>query len=138
MSRYQPQSTLKRWPCPAGRRGGAGVAPAGFPPGSPRRAPPAGTIRAAPRLVLKVRPQPRPGGPLMRKWMLAAAPAAALGVAALALAPTLLRARPADGQPDEPPARATQLPIGQVVLFSSGVGYLDRKSTRLNSSHLGI
>jgi hypothetical protein len=65
----------------------------------------------------------------MRKWMLAAAPAAALGVAAVALAPALLRARPAAGQPDEPPARAAQLPIGQVVLFSSGVGYFQREGT---------
>jgi hypothetical protein len=63
----------------------------------------------------------------MRKWMLAAAPVAALGLAAVALAPTLLRARPAAGQPEEPPAPAARLPIGQVVLFSSGVGYFQRE-----------
>jgi hypothetical protein len=36
---------------------------------------------------------------------------------------------PAAGQAEEPGARAAQLPIGQVVLFSSGVGYFQREGT---------
>jgi hypothetical protein len=74
----------------------------------------------------------------MRKWMLAAAPVAALGLAALALTPTLLRARPAAGQPDEPPARAARLPIGQVVLFSSGVGYFQREGTVVGDARVDL
>jgi hypothetical protein len=33
------------------------------------------------------------------------------------------------GQDDPPPARAVRLPIGQVVLFSSGVGYFQREGS---------
>src|SRR5438093_799569 len=69
------------------------------------------------------------GDRVMRKWLLAGAGVAAAGLAAaLVLTPSLLRARPA-GQPDEPGARAAQLPIGQVVLFSSGVGYFQREGS---------
>jgi hypothetical protein len=66
----------------------------------------------------------------MRKWLMAGAGVAAVAAAlALFITPSLLRARPAAGQPDEPGARAAQLPIGQVVLFSSGVGYFQREGT---------
>jgi hypothetical protein len=64
----------------------------------------------------------------MRKWLLAGVGIAAVG-SALIFVPALLRARPAAKQPDEPPARAAQLPIDQVVLFSSGVGYFQREGT---------
>src|SRR5262245_59840662 len=66
----------------------------------------------------------------MRKWMLASAVLTAL-VAAVTLfvAPAVLRARAPQQQPDEPPSRAVQLPIGQVVLFSSGVGYFQREGS---------
>src|SRR3954470_13943031 len=59
----------------------------------------------------------------MRKWMLAGA--AVLMAAALIVVPSWLRARPVAA--GEPGARAAQLPIGQVVLFSSGVGYFQRE-----------
>src|SRR5262245_10272022 len=64
----------------------------------------------------------------MRKWLLAGVGVAAVG-SALAFVPALLRARPAAKQPEEPAAQAAQLPIGQVVLFSSGVGYFQREGT---------
>src|SRR5213596_3631810 len=60
----------------------------------------------------------------MRKWMLAGA--AMLVAAALIVVPSWLRARPVLAV-GEPGARAAQLPIGQVVLFSSGVGYFQRE-----------
>jgi hypothetical protein len=64
----------------------------------------------------------------MRKWLMAGAGAAAVAAAAvLFVAPSFLRARPGAGQPDEPAARVARLPIGQVVLFSSGVGYFQRE-----------
>src|SRR3954470_5907986 len=59
----------------------------------------------------------------MRKWMLAGA--AVLMAAALIVVPSWLRARPVAA--GEPGARQAQLPIGQVVLFSSGVGYFQRE-----------
>jgi hypothetical protein len=64
----------------------------------------------------------------MRKWLLASVGIAAVG-SALAFVPTLLRARPAAKQPEEAPAPAARLPVGQVVLFSSGVGYFQREGT---------
>src|SRR5262244_1325309 len=62
----------------------------------------------------------------MRRWMAAGACAAAV-CAAVALVVPGLRARPAAKGDEEPGARAAQLPIGQVVLFSSGVGYFQRE-----------
>src|SRR5271167_3489176 len=64
----------------------------------------------------------------MRKWLLAAVGAAACGAAALFIAPSLLKARPAVKAQDDGP-RQTALSIGQVVLFSSGVGYFQREGT---------
>src|SRR3954449_10624170 len=64
----------------------------------------------------------------MRKWLLAgAACCAALIALGVIVAPTLLRAKE---QPNEEPgARAAQLPIGQVLLYSSGVGYFQREGS---------
>src|SRR5207247_540262 len=52
---------------------------------------------------------------------------AVLGTLAFVLFPTATSARPEKGRSDEPQAQVTQLPIGQVVLFSSGVGYFQRE-----------
>src|SRR4051794_15309116 len=79
------------------------------------------TIRP-PRRTFPSRP-PKEGDRPMRKWMLAGA--AVLMAAALIVVPSWLRARPVAA--GEPGARAAQLPIGQVVLFSSGVGYFQRE-----------
>src|SRR4051794_28207643 len=62
----------------------------------------------------------------MRKWVVAGGCAAACAAAAL-VGVQVLRARPAARGDEEPGARAAQLPIGQVVLFSSGVGYFQRE-----------
>jgi hypothetical protein len=50
-----------------------------------------------------------------------------LGALAFVLFPGATSARPEKGRQDEPQAQVTQLPIGQVVLFSSGVGYFQRE-----------
>jgi hypothetical protein len=67
----------------------------------------------------------------MRKWWLAIAGVAAAGIAAaLLVIPSLSRAgsREKAVKGEEGP-HSTQLPIGQVVLFSSGVGYFQREGT---------
>jgi hypothetical protein len=67
----------------------------------------------------------------MRKWLLAGVGVTATGlVAALLVVPSLSRAgaREKAGKGEEGP-RSTQLSIGQVVLFSSGVGYFQREGT---------
>ena len=63
----------------------------------------------------------------MRKWKIAGASAVAVVVAGLFVVPMLLGAKPVPGQSDEP-ARATQLPLGQVMLYSSGVGFFSEKA----------
>src|SRR5437879_6592459 len=64
----------------------------------------------------------------MRRWQLAAMlVTAGVGVTAgFWLAPALVRARPAEKQEE---AKAAALPITQVVLFSSGVGYFQREGS---------
>jgi hypothetical protein len=52
---------------------------------------------------------------------------AILGTLTFVLFPGASSARPEKGRQDEPQAQVTQLPIGQVVLFSSGVGYFQRE-----------
>jgi len=52
---------------------------------------------------------------------------ALLGTLAFVLFPGATRAQPTKSGPDQPQAQVTQLPIGQVVLFSSGVGYFQRE-----------
>jgi hypothetical protein len=66
----------------------------------------------------------------MRKWKIAGASAAAVVVVGLCVVPVLLGAKPApaQGQGGEP-ARAAQLPIGQVMLYSSGVGFFQREGS---------
>src|SRR5262245_52931775 len=67
---------------------------------------------------------------MLRKSMIASL------VVVAALAATLVFWRPISAQPGNVPARgpdvssvATQLPIGQVILYSSGVGYFQREGT---------
>jgi len=68
-----------------------------------------------------------------RKMLLASvlslAGLAILGALAFVLFPGTTSARPEKSVPDQPQAQVTQLPIGQVVLFSSGVGYFQREGT---------
>src|SRR5437879_6006042 len=71
----------------------------------------------------------RQGRTIMRRWQLAAC-LAAVGVAVLAgffVAPALVRAKAGEKVQEE--ARLAALPISQVVLFSSGVGYFQREGS---------
>src|ERR1700722_12636155 len=69
---------------------------------------------------------------MSRKWLLASL-AGTVGLAALTiiLLSTRSQAEPGKtsqpGQNDTPSVKTLQLPIGQVVLFSSGVGYFQRE-----------
>ena len=67
----------------------------------------------------------------MRKWLVAGASLTAALTAGAFLVPFLLAAKPdAKEQPAaEPATRATQLPIGQVMLYSSGVGFFQREGS---------
>jgi hypothetical protein len=67
----------------------------------------------------------------MRKWLLAGVGVTAAGlVAALLVLPSLSRAGAREkAAKDEEGPRNTELSIGQVVLFSSGVGYFQREGT---------
>lgn len=65
----------------------------------------------------------------MRKWHVVTLSVAAMGLAALFAAPAWLRARPAGKQAEDAGPGATALPVGQVVLFSSGVGMFQREGT---------
>ena len=63
----------------------------------------------------------------MRKWIAAGSGAAAFAVAGLLLLPLLLRGeKPA---PAKEPAVTARLPIGQVMLYSSGVGFFQREGS---------
>src|SRR3954469_21752719 len=64
----------------------------------------------------------------MRKWLVAGMSLAAALTAGIFLLPILLAAKPEDKGQEEP-SRAAQLPIGQVLLYSSGVGYFQREGT---------
>jgi hypothetical protein len=65
---------------------------------------------------------------MARKWFLACVGVALLALAAFVFLPPPSTAQPNKAVPqDGPPLRVTQLPIGQVVLFSSGVGYFQRE-----------
>jgi hypothetical protein len=66
-----------------------------------------------------------------RKWLLAGLAGAAVAAgAAWALLPSRSPAGPSGPAPDSPPAaRAEQLPVSRVVLFSSGVGHFLREGT---------
>src|SRR5262249_48459727 len=66
----------------------------------------------------------------MRKWVVASVCAAVVCAAvALVSVPGLRRAKAAGQATEEPGTRPAQLPIGQVVLFSSGVGYFQREGS---------
>src|SRR5499427_7806020 len=78
---------------------------------------------------------------MARKWFLVCLG----GVALLALAtfiflsPPSSTAQPNKAAPqDGPPLRVTQLPIGQVVLFSSGVGYFQREGAVEGSARVDL
>jgi hypothetical protein len=74
----------------------------------------------------------------MRRWYLASIALTVLVAGlTLVLAPALLRAR-APQASDDPPSRAVQLPIGQVVLFSSGVGYFQREGSVENDARVDL
>src|SRR5665213_1647347 len=64
----------------------------------------------------------------MRKWKFAGASAAVVVVVALLVVSMSLGAKPAPVQADEP-ARAAQLPLGRVMLYSSGVGFFQREGS---------
>src|SRR6516164_2938346 len=65
---------------------------------------------------------------MRRTYLFAAAAGLALASAYFLLKPGHSPAEPnKTGQNDTPTARTVQLPIGQVVLFSSGVGYFQRE-----------
>ncbi len=69
---------------------------------------------------------------MSRKWLLASlagSVAVAAGLFVLLSTRTQAQADPKTGQADVPAIRTTQLPIGQVVLFSSGVGYFQREGS---------
>ena len=63
-------------------------------------------------------------------WVVPLAGLAILTAGVYLLKPATSSAGPEkQGQEDQPSAKAVQLPIGQVVLFSSGVGYFQREGT---------
>src|SRR5438876_1594848 len=77
---------------------------------------------------------------MRRAYLFATVAVAVVVSACFLLRPNHLPADPAKpGQNDTPTAKMVQLPIGQVVLFSSGVGYFQREgqvegSTRVDLS----
>src|SRR5262245_15566292 len=76
----------------------------------------------------------------MDKWYVATGGLAAVGLAVLAgffLAPSLLGARAVAKAQDEAP-QAAQLPLSQVVLFSSGVGYFQREGTVTDDARVDL
>ncbi len=67
---------------------------------------------------------------MTRTWLvasLAGSAVLAVGLFAVLSNHSQVQAEPKPGQGDAPSIRSTQLPIGQVVLFSSGVGYFQRE-----------
>src|SRR3954451_19230399 len=67
---------------------------------------------------------------MSRKWILGAlGGAAALTALGLVFLPTRSPAEPSQPAPAGEGPRPTQLPIAQVVLYSSGVGYFQREGT---------
>src|SRR5689334_1621932 len=71
---------------------------------------------------------------MLRTWLLGCAGASAVGVVltSLFLLPSsapLARAQEKEKQPAADEVGTTQLPIGEVKLFSSGVGYFQREGT---------
>src|SRR5262245_47846877 len=77
---------------------------------------------------------------MTRKWILGAlASATVLAAAAAAVAPGLLAGKgPAKAEDADEPAKATQLPLGRAVLFSSGVAYFQRQGTVEGSARVDL
>src|SRR4051812_45575454 len=76
----------------------------------------------------------------MRRWLLATVGVAAVGVAITTgffLAPKTIGAGPNVKSQDEGP-KAAQLPLNQVVLFSSGVGYFQREGSVTDDSRIDL
>src|SRR4051812_5069554 len=76
----------------------------------------------------------------MRRWLLATVGVAAVGVAITTgffLAPKTIGAGPNVKSQDEGP-KAAQLPLNQVVLFSSGVGYFQREGTVTDDARVDL
>src|SRR4051812_47697407 len=72
----------------------------------------------------------------MKKWVWVSACVTAMAGAAALVSVAGLKARAV--AKDEEPARAAQLPIGQVVLFSSGVGYFQREGSVEGDSRVDL
>jgi hypothetical protein len=73
----------------------------------------------------------------MRKWLLASLGILAVGGAALLFVPSSSKARLAAKGQDEA-AKSPTLAIGQVVLFSSGVGYFQREGTVVDDTRVDL
>jgi hypothetical protein len=75
----------------------------------------------------------------MRRAFLIAAAAGLTGAAAFLVArPEPNKAQPEQARASAPSASAEQLPIGQVVLFSSGVGYFQREGNVEGSTRIDL
>jgi hypothetical protein len=74
----------------------------------------------------------------MRKWMMAGAVVAVVAAAAFFIASGNRKAQAAKAQPAEDGPKSAQLAIGQVVLFSSGVGYFQREGTVEGDSRVDL
>src|SRR5262245_7133651 len=76
----------------------------------------------------------------MRRSILLVAGGALVAAAAFVfLRPGNAPAKPEKlGQDNQPSAKVAQLPIGQVVLFSSGVGYFQREGTVEGSARIDL
>ena len=70
---------------------------------------------------------------MKRKWFVAGlagmAAFAVAGIAFVSLPSQAQQGRQGNGADDVPTSRSVQLPVGQVVLFSSGVGYFQREGS---------
>ncbi len=64
---------------------------------------------------------------MRRVYLLAGVAGVALGAVFLGFRPGAAQVNKQPAQDAQPSARTVQLPIGQVVLFSSGVGYFQRE-----------
>src|SRR5262245_59032219 len=82
----------------------------------------------------------------MRKWLLASAGMAAVALAVAGgffLSPALVRARPEAAKQDnnngkEDGPKQASVPLTQVVLFSSGVGYFQREGSVTDDSRVDL
>src|SRR5262245_50323057 len=76
---------------------------------------------------------------MSQKWMLALAVAGCAGVAAFVVLPGRSPAEAKkNGDNESAGSRPHQLPIAQVVLFSSGVGYFQREGTVAGTQRIDL